>query len=69
MRLLPFVILLAVAGCTADPLTSSLDRSTHVGRVLEDVTAMLEGMAEAHTEKPLVLRDPSGIPDWSRARN
>jgi hypothetical protein len=46
------------AGCAQSPFGTASDNSTHVERVLEDVSAMIEGMAGAHTENRIVLRGP-----------
>lgn len=35
------------------------DPPDYVDRVIEDVTAMLEGMAAAHSGERIVLRDPN----------
>lgn len=59
MRLLPLVFAALCTGCASAPPRSELDRSTHVERVLQDVAAMIEGMAAAHSERRIVLREPS----------
>ena len=58
MRPLPLVIALVCSACATAPPGPGLDASTHVERVLEDVTAMIEGMAAAHSERRVVLREP-----------
>ena len=58
MRWLPSVLLTFCTACSAAHPTSALDRSTHVERVIEDVTAMVEGMAAAHSADRVVLRGP-----------
>jgi hypothetical protein len=57
VRILPLLLVAACAGC-AQGYDSSYDRASHVQHVLEDVSAMIEGMAEAHTERTVVLREP-----------
>lgn len=68
MRLLPFVALLLCAACAGGADRSRIEPSNHVERVLEDVTAMLEGMAAAHAPRPFVLRDPGFRSSGPRAR-
>lgn len=68
MRLLPFVALLLCASCAAQPSERRLDQSSHVERVLEDVTAILEGMAAAHAQRPVVLQEPGFRSSGPRAR-
>jgi hypothetical protein len=58
MRLLPLVIALFCSACAYAPPGAEIDRSTHVERVLEDVSAMIEGMTAAHSERRVVLREP-----------
>lgn len=59
MRPLPLVIVLLCSACAAaGPQGGEFDSATHVERVLEDVTAMVEGMAAAHAERRVVLREP-----------
>ena len=57
MRFLPFLMIALCLGC-AQPDGGLQDHSTHVERVLEDVSAMMEGMAGAHTADRVVLRGP-----------
>lgn len=57
VRILPLLLLACIAGC-AESYDAGGDRSTHVERVLQDVSAMMEGMAQAHTESRIVLRGP-----------
>ncbi len=68
MRLLPFVVVLACAACNAGPSPTRLDPGNHVERVLEDVTAILEGMAAAHAQPPVVVREPGFRSSGPRAR-
>ena len=57
VRILPLLLVLACAGC-AQSYDTQFDRASHMQRVLEDVSAMAEGMAEAHSEQQVVLRTP-----------
>lgn len=56
-KLLPLLALL-LPGCAASPYGGVVDRSGYVDHVLEDVTAILEGMAAAHRGDRMVLRGP-----------
>jgi hypothetical protein len=58
MRLLPLVTALICSACAYAPPGAEIDPSTHVERVLEDVSAMIEGMTAAHAERRVVLREP-----------
>ena len=58
MRWLPAVLLTLCSACSSTRAEYSVDRSTHVERVIQDVTAMLEGMAEAHVADRVVTRAP-----------
>ena len=60
MRWLPVSALILCISCTT-PTTYQVfhDPPDYVDRVLEDVTAMLEGMAAAHSADRVVLRDPN----------
>lgn len=58
MKWLPLLLLLPLCAGCAQQDEARVDRSTHVERVLEDVSAMIEGMAGAHTEHRMVLRSP-----------
>ena len=60
MRWLPLPVLLMCASCNT-PTTYQVfhDSPDYVDRVIEDVTAMLEGMAAAHSAERVVLRDPN----------
>ena len=57
MRILPTLLVVALGGC-AQAVQTSLDRASHLDRVLEDVSAIIEGMAGAHTGRRIVLRGP-----------
>lgn len=57
VKMLPLFLAVLCSAC-AQSIDAPLDRSTHVERVLEDVSAMIEGMASAHTERRVVLRGP-----------
>ncbi|MDT7951281.1 MAG: hypothetical protein RQ966_07225 [Acetobacteraceae bacterium] len=60
MRRLPLSLLLLCVGCSTPTTYRVLrDPPDYVDHVLEDVTAMLEGMAAAHARERVVLRDPS----------
>lgn len=59
MRRLLLAVTLLGAGCTPTTYNPLRDRPDYVDRVLEDVTAMIEGMAAAHTNDRVVLRDPN----------
>lgn len=57
------------AGCAANTGETAYDPSTHVDRVLEDVSAIIEGMASAHSQRRVVLRGPeyrSSAPNQAR---
>jgi hypothetical protein len=58
MKLLPLVIVLFCSACAYAPPGAEIDPSTHVERVLQDVSAMMEGMTAAHSEHRVVLREP-----------
>lgn len=60
MRWLLLSGLIVCLSCT-NPTTyqASHDPPDYVDRVIEDVTAMLEGMAAAHSVEQMVLRDPN----------
>ena len=56
--ILPVLVLLAMASCADTQYGRTYERGNHVERVLQDVTAMLEGMAAARSKKRVVLRGP-----------
>ncbi len=61
MRSLPMLIpalATVLAGCSTPEYGRVFDRSGYVDNVLEDVTAILEGMAAAHSGDRVVLRGP-----------
>ena len=60
MRWLPLSALIFCFSCTAPTSYQAFhDPPNYVDHVLEDVTAMLEGMAAAHSAERVVLRDPN----------
>jgi hypothetical protein len=60
MRWLPLSALILCISCTAPTSYQALrDPPGYVDHVVEDVTAMLEGMANAHSAERVVLRDPN----------
>lgn len=60
MRWLPRLGLLLCTSCNTPTTYQVLhDPPDYVDHVVEDVTAMLEGMAAAHSAERIVLRDPN----------
>ncbi len=60
MRWLPLSVLTLCLSCTAPTSYQAFnDPPNYVDHVLEDVTAMLEGMATAHSAERVVLQDPN----------
>ncbi len=58
VRWLPLSAILLCAACTAPTTYRAFrDPPDYVDHVLEDVTAMLEGMAAAHSAERVVMRD------------
>ena len=52
-------LMLACGACTPTTYNPLRDRPDYVDRVLEDVTAMIEGMTNAHGADRIKLRDPN----------
>lgn len=50
--------LIVLAGCTPTTYSVLRDPPDYVDRVLEDVTAIVEGMANAHARDRVVYHDP-----------
>lgn len=50
--------LLLYAGCTPTTYRVMRDPPDYVDHVIEDVTAIIEGMAAAHARDRVVFRDP-----------
>lgn len=50
--------LVLYAGCTPTTYSVVRDPPDYVDHVLEDVTAIVEGMANAHAKDRVVYRDP-----------
>ena len=60
MRWLPLSALMLCISCSTQTTYQVMrDPPNYVDNVLEDVTAMLEGMAAAHSADRVVLRDPN----------
>lgn len=58
MHRILFPMLLLCSACTPTTYNPIRDRPDYVERVLQDVTAMLEGMANAHRGERVVVHDP-----------
>ncbi len=56
--LLLSAVVLCVSCANQTTYQAFRDPPDYVDRVIEDVTAMLEGMAAAHSAQRIVLRDP-----------
>jgi hypothetical protein len=56
--LILFANLVLFAGCTPTTYSALRDPPDYVDHVLEDVTAIIEGMADAHAKDRIVYRDP-----------
>lgn len=59
MRGLLMTTVMLCAACTSTTYQPLHDPPDYVDHVLEDVTAMLEGMAAAHSADRVVIRDPN----------
>lgn len=53
-----FASLVLFTGCTPTTYSVLRDPPSYVDHVLEDVTAIIEGMANAHAKDRVVYRDP-----------
>ena len=62
MRLPLLAAVLVLGACTPTTYNLLRDPPDYVDRVLEDVTAILEGMAAAHRIDQVVIRDPAVLP-------
>lgn len=67
MRFFLLATLLGLIACTPTTYDPFRDRPDYVDRVLEDVTAMVQGMAAAHGEQ-VVGRDPGPPPRVDKPR-
>ena len=62
MRFLLLAGFLMLAACTPTTYNPLRDRPDYVDQVLEDVTAIVEGMTAAHGTDRVVIRDQGALP-------